>query len=163
MNRNFLCSLDSTQNTTELVRVDLDVSGFSVQIEDPSKRRSIEAFVEDAIAALVEEEDLGPVGAAVEEDEEGAGAWICTELGTHSASELVEGAAEVDGCGGDEDACAGWDHEAPSIALTRRVSWLGSMAAEKRSALEAPRESSIRSSVADGSSTSCTMDTGPTG
>jgi len=156
MDMNFLCSLDATEHTTELARVELHVGGFGVEVEDPTKRRAIETLVENAIARLVGEEDLCPVGAAVEEHEEGARARVRAELGTYGTSESVEGATEIDRCGGDEDARAGWDHEEPSIARTRRVSWLASMAAEKRSRRAPPRESSSRSSAAGGSSTSCT-------
>lgn len=98
---------------------------LGIEIDDAAEGALVESLIEDAVAGLVEEENLQLVPAAIHEDPEGARARVAAESFAEDAAETIEGAAEVDGLGGDEDASGDGDHASSSRARTRAARSVG--------------------------------------
>ena len=101
----------------------------------------LESLVPDGQAVAIEVEDLDPIPAAVEEEEEMAGQEVLAEAFLDQAREAVEALAHVGGPRAEEDPDGRGEHDhgvaswrgRPASAATTRPSHSGSGGASKRS------------------------------
>ena len=85
--------VESLENQTEIARVDLETRGISCR---KPERAALEAFVEQAIPATREEQDLEPIAAAISEREKMTGEWVLVKNLSGQPRQAVESAAEID-------------------------------------------------------------------
>src|SRR5947209_8605053 len=71
------------------------------------KGAGLEPLVPDGQAVVIPEEDLDPISAAVEEEEEMAGQGVLAEAFPNQAGEAVEALAHIGGLGAEKDAHRG--------------------------------------------------------
>src|SRR5687767_12337741 len=98
----FLAALrsgDSSEKRAKLCGINFHALFFGVQVDDAAESIFVESLVKNAVAGLIEEENLYPISGAVEEDEERAGARILVEALTSHSSQKIELAAKIHGSG----------------------------------------------------------------
>ena len=105
------CTLhvNSREDHGELRLLKFDAVGFvgAGHLEGPG----LESLVPDGQTVAIEVEDLDPISAAVDEEEEMAGQGILAEALLDQPGEAVETVAHVDGAGAEEDTDGGGKHD----------------------------------------------------
>ena len=96
--------------------VDGDVLSALGHRRRQGERAAVQALVEDAHAATVEEQNLQSVATTTVEDEQGAAARLVPDLLLRNARESIEGGAHVHGSERYENLHPRRDHRAPPIA-----------------------------------------------
>lgn len=117
----------------------------------------------DPEAVAIPHEQLHPITARVEEEEDVARERILAELVAHDRVQPVEALAEVDAVARSEDAHARGQAQHRSRALTKRASWLSSISTGTTTRRPPTSTISTRLSATEGSLGRATSSTKPVG
>lgn len=113
---------DAREQVIQFPFFDAEIGSVRVDRHRHAKGPAIEAFVEDAQAAAIEEEHFEGAAAFAEKHIERAISGVSLKMFGDDATEAFEAPAEVDGGVGEVDFDTGWDHGAPwerwSVART---------------------------------------------